>query len=265
MAKVLWGLNFLWDRMYLASSKVVLPFSALNASPPLAVAACSCGISVRRPQAQGVLLCRQQAKSLVLGGETFSSACSAGVWEVFAQCAVYLGLFLLKEVLAAGCLCVVPAGFLKRALACLPGFFNCLWNIWCPSVVLRGERGFLIFKEFDAWDNWMSKSLCSCIFLLPCSKMVFETPWQKCHCMCVLIFFSRFIKCTRNKEIEKSHDEMHVYIDLFFPGWDSFCLLSAAWVLALQDICQLSLVVVNSDCSCTSFSFLCVAMRGLKC
>lgn len=41
-----------------------MPFSARNASPLLAVTACSCGISVRRPQAQGVLLCKQQAKTL---------------------------------------------------------------------------------------------------------------------------------------------------------------------------------------------------------
>lgn len=61
----------------------------------------------------------------------------------------------------------------------------------------------------------LSKCLCSCIVLLPCSKTVFETPWQKCYCMCVLIFFSRFIKYMRNKETEKNHDKMHV-MHLFF-------------------------------------------------
>lgn len=51
------------------------------------------GIGVRRPRAHGVLLCKQQAKSLVLAGETFSSVCPAGVFKVFAQCAPYLVLF----------------------------------------------------------------------------------------------------------------------------------------------------------------------------
>lgn len=44
--------------------------------------------------------------------------------------------------------------------------------------------------------------------------------------------------------MEKSHDEMHV-MHLFLPGCDSYCLLSAAWDLPLEDICQLSLIVVD--------------------
>lgn len=52
-------------------------------------------ISVRRPQARGGVLCKQQVKSLVLAGEIFSSVCPAGVSKVFAQCAAYLFLFLV--------------------------------------------------------------------------------------------------------------------------------------------------------------------------
>lgn len=82
---------------------------------------------------------------------------------------------------------------------------------------------------------------------LYCSAFLFkdgvEAPWQKCHCMCVLIF-SRFIKYMRNKEMEKSYDKMHM-MHLVLPRRDSYCLLSTVLVWPLGEICQLSLAVVD--------------------
>lgn len=44
--------------------------------------------------------------------------------------------------------------------------------------------------------------------------------------------------------MEKSHNKMHV-MHLFLPGCHPYCLLSAAWDLPLEDICQFSLAVLD--------------------
>lgn len=179
MAKVLWGLSFVWDRLFVASCKRNTCLSVLSALLfHLQSLSAVVGIGMRRPQAPGVLLCKQEAKSLLLADETFSWVCPAGVCEVFAQRAADLVLLPVGGGISSR-LSVCSACWVFKHWVC----FLCWFLSW--HIEKSGDHLYCWGVSFAPWfsrnliHEILDQSPHCYILLLPCSNMkVFETPWR---------------------------------------------------------------------------------------